>query len=215
MLVDYRGHPAATAWVALGHAGRLGKGRPWWESWPELCPGGEPPALLGTGPLTNLALVLSQMGLSPVPARLVVMGGSFASPGAEANFAADPASAAAVMDSCWEPILVPLDVTRPLRASLESVRRMAQGEDELVSFCGRALGSYAEQWWRRRAPPAPPFMTSLRRCCCCEAISQGRSAAKWRCPSTRARQSSSGPGVEPWSPGCDGGGWALNLRRVV
>jgi purine nucleosidase len=78
--------------------------------------------ILALGPLTNIARLLSE---HPVSARrigrLIAMGGAMREPGnigpkAEFNIAADPEAAEIVFASAIQVTLIPLDVTRKVRA---------------------------------------------------------------------------------------------------
>lgn len=82
----------------------------------------EPAQVLALGPLTNLALLLrDHPAAAGRIARIVAMGGALEEPGnvgprAEFNFASDPEAAAAVLGAGVPVVLVPLDVTRRVRA---------------------------------------------------------------------------------------------------
>lgn len=85
--------------------------------------------LLALGPLTNVAALVEERPavLSRVR-RIIAMGGALHEPGnvsprAEFNFAFDPEAAATVLESGVSVLLVPLDVTRKLRADREFVRQ--------------------------------------------------------------------------------------------
>ena len=76
----------------------------------------EPVTLVAIGPLTNIALLLSQCPeCKPYIRRLVIMGGSAVrgncTPNAEFNIAADPEAAACVFRSGIEIVMSGLDVT--------------------------------------------------------------------------------------------------------
>ena len=76
----------------------------------------EPVTLVAIGPLTNIALLLSQCPeCKPYIRRLVIMGGSAGrgncTPNAEFNIAADPEAAACVFRSGIEIVMCGLDVT--------------------------------------------------------------------------------------------------------
>ncbi|MDM4955813.1 nucleoside hydrolase [Escherichia coli] len=76
----------------------------------------EPVTLVAIGPLTNIALLLSQCPeCKPHIRRLVIMGGSAGrgncTPNAEFNIAADPEAAACVFRSGIEIVMCGLDVT--------------------------------------------------------------------------------------------------------
>ncbi len=92
----------------------------------------EPDAILGLGPLTNVAAWLgawSERGIRPPP--VTVMGGTLAPVrhrGAEQtvehNFGADPSAAAAVVDADVPLVLVPLDVTAAMRLGTADHERL-------------------------------------------------------------------------------------------
>jgi purine nucleosidase len=96
----------------------------------------EPPGtldLLCLGPLTNLALLIQT---APDAARrlgrVIAMGGAVHEPGnvgprAEFNLACDPEAAEVVLAFGLDLTLVPLDVTRRVRATRPDLDRMAQG----------------------------------------------------------------------------------------
>ncbi|MEO3384671.1 nucleoside hydrolase [Mesorhizobium sp. CAU 1741] len=79
--------------------------------------------ILALGPLTNIArLVLDHPEAAARMARLIVMGGAIDEPGnvgprSEFNIAADPEAADIVFRAGIATVLVPLDVTRKVRAS--------------------------------------------------------------------------------------------------
>ena len=81
--------------------------------------------VLALGPLTNLArLVLEKPDAAKRIGRIVAMGGAIhergnVGPRAEFNLWADPEAAAAVVASGLPLVLIPLDVTRRVRASRE------------------------------------------------------------------------------------------------
>ena len=87
--------------------------------------------LVGTGPLTNIALALQK---EPAIARLVasftIMGGSFtrgnATPAAEFNIYADPAAARMVFDADWQVVMVGLDLTLQAMANGPVVERLGR-----------------------------------------------------------------------------------------
>lgn len=92
----------------------------------------EPPAVvLATGPLTDLAAAIARdPGLPGRIDRVVVMGGAFGDPPgnmtpfAEFNWWADPAAADRVCRSAFALDVVPLDVTRRVRFTLEDAARL-------------------------------------------------------------------------------------------
>ena len=75
---------------------------------------GEPPTLVATGPLTNVARYLAEHGSAGIE-RIVVMGGAIAegnfTPAAEFNVWCDPEAAAAVFGSGLDVTMLGLDVT--------------------------------------------------------------------------------------------------------
>ncbi len=104
-----------------------------------------PVTLIATGPLTNIAdLITQRPDLLAKIDRLVVMGGALDVPGnvrdpetvgatgpAEYNFYVDPVSADQVLESAQDGLditLAPLDVTRELKMSTEWLARL-QGHD--------------------------------------------------------------------------------------
>lgn len=80
-------------------------------------------AILALGPLTNIARLVREHPLAARRVgRIIAMGGAIAEPGnigprSEYNIAADPEAAAIVFSSGLPLTLVPLDVTRRVRAS--------------------------------------------------------------------------------------------------
>ena len=99
--------------------------------------------LLALGPLTNLALLLRE---APAAAarlgRVIAMGGAVQEPGnvgprAEFNLAVDPEAAAEVMAAELDLTLVPLDVTRRVRATLEDCAQLrASGQPAAEGAAG-------------------------------------------------------------------------------
>ncbi|HEU0221340.1 MAG TPA: nucleoside hydrolase [Paracoccaceae bacterium] len=93
----------------------------------------EPAGILALGPLTNLALLLRDHPASaPCIARIIAMGGTIAEPGnagprAEFNLASDPEAAALVFGSNIPVTLVPLDVTRRVRAGRAWIEALQSG----------------------------------------------------------------------------------------
>lgn len=89
--------------------------------------------LLCLGPLTNLALLLrDHPDAARRLGRVIAMGGAVDEPGnvgprSEFNLAADPEAAAAVLAAGLDLVLVPLDVTRRVRAARPDLARIAAG----------------------------------------------------------------------------------------
>ncbi len=93
--------------------------------------------LVATGPMTNLAMAfLQESRLSAALKRLVLLGGSFVTPGnitplSEYNVWADPEAARIVLNAGVETILVPLDVCEDNRAAASMLTR-----DDLADLAG-------------------------------------------------------------------------------
>jgi len=87
--------------------------------------------ILALGPLTNLAaLHLADKDAFARIGRIIIMGGTINEPGnagpyAEFNMAADPKAAQIVFGSGADIVLIPLDVTRRLRATPDYLQRLA------------------------------------------------------------------------------------------
>ncbi|WMY75013.1 ribonucleoside hydrolase RihC [Buttiauxella selenatireducens] len=89
-----------------------------------LCASAEPVTLVAIGPLTNIALLLTQYPeCKPKIKRLVIMGGSAGrgnfTPNAEFNMAIDPEAGARVFESGLEIVMCGLDVTNQAMLSPE------------------------------------------------------------------------------------------------
>ncbi|WP_375450382.1 nucleoside hydrolase [uncultured Devosia sp.] len=86
--------------------------------------------VLALGPLTNIALLLrDHADAARRIGRLIVMGGVVTDKGnvgprSEFNFAADPEAADAVLRADLDVTLIPLDVTRKVRAGLDYVQSL-------------------------------------------------------------------------------------------
>ena len=95
--------------------------------------------LVTTGPLTNAAMAfLQEPELGKLLKRLVVLGGSFSTPGnmtplSEYNIWADPEAARIALNSDADKILVPLDVCEDNRAATGMLTR-----DDLADLAGGA-----------------------------------------------------------------------------
>lgn len=89
--------------------------------------------ILALGPLTNIALLLrDHADAAHRVGRLIVMGGVVADKGnvgphSEFNFASDPEAVEAVLRAGLDVTLIPLDVTRKVRASLDYVQSLRGG----------------------------------------------------------------------------------------
>ncbi len=132
----------------------------------------EPITLVAIGPLTNIALLLTQYPECVFNIRrLVIMGGSAGrgnfTPNAEFNIAIDPEAAAKVFHSGLEIVMCGLDVTnRALLAAdyLATLPTLNQTGKMLHGWPARncSLSSRALWRWRRRGPgpPAPRWWIS-------------------------------------------------------
>ena len=107
--------------------------------------------LVTLGPLSTVATALqASPALSMRFRRLVVMGGSFASPGnafpvAEANIIHDPVAAQEVLGAGWKlpPLLVGLDVTQEATLTSEEVALLGERRNAAATFCDGPLQTYA------------------------------------------------------------------------
>jgi inosine-uridine nucleoside N-ribohydrolase len=104
--------------------------------------------VLALGPLTNLAaLALGRPEAFSRIGRIVAMGGAIHEPGnagrrSEFNIAADPDAAAVVLRGGVPLVLVPLDVTRRVRADRAFVSRLAAGGRPLAEKVAELIGAY-------------------------------------------------------------------------
>jgi purine nucleosidase len=111
--------------------------------------------VLATGPLTNLALaLLEDAGLPARVARVVVMGGAFATAGnvtpvAEANFWHDPEAADLVLSAPWPVVAVGLDVTRRVWFGEAELDRLAGAANPAVRHLAAMARAYAEGYGQR------------------------------------------------------------------
>ena len=93
-------------------------------------------SLVAIGPLTNVAILASEMPeLLPRIRQIVVMGGASraggnVTPGAEFNVFADPHAAARVFDSGCPTVIVSLDATHQVLASPDHTDRLARAGGE-------------------------------------------------------------------------------------
>jgi purine nucleosidase/pyrimidine-specific ribonucleoside hydrolase len=106
--------------------------------------------LLCLGPLTNLARLLAQ---APGAARrlggVIAMGGAVdergnVGPRAEFNLAVDPEAAAAVLAAGLPLTLVPLDVTRRVRAGRAEVARLAAAPAPAARIAAALIDAYGQ-----------------------------------------------------------------------
>jgi purine nucleosidase len=104
--------------------------------------------ILALGPLTNIALLSRD---HPAAARrigrVIAMGGAIDEPGnmgpkAEFNLAVDPEAAAAVIGAGLDLTLIPLDVTRKVRATREHTAALAAAPHLAARTCGALIDAY-------------------------------------------------------------------------
>ncbi len=104
--------------------------------------------ILALGPLTNVAeLIETRPEIAGRIGRIIAMGGAIHEPGntggrAEFNLASDPDAAALVLRSGLPVTLVPLDVTRKVRADSASVRGLAAAGAPISSASSALIGAY-------------------------------------------------------------------------
>lgn len=104
--------------------------------------------VLALGPLTNLAVLLRDAPEAYARiGRIIAMGGTIHEPGnagplAEFNMASDPLAAQAVFAASVPVTLIPLDVTRKLRATLSDLDRLAAFETPAAMLCADLIRAY-------------------------------------------------------------------------
>ena len=115
--------------------------------------------VLALGPLTNLArLVLEQPEAARRIGRIIAMGGAIhehgnVGPRSEFNLWADPEAAAVVVASGLPVVLIPLDVTRRVRATREFVETLAASEKPMATMVASLIESYFEAATNRESRP--------------------------------------------------------------
>jgi purine nucleosidase len=115
--------------------------------------------LVTTGPLTNAGMALLQAPeLTKLLKRILVLGGTFATPGnmtpvSEYNIWADPEAARIVLNAEIDKILVPLDVCEDNRAATGMMTRddladmsAAATDNPVVAMIGRVFPIYIDIW---------------------------------------------------------------------
>jgi purine nucleosidase/pyrimidine-specific ribonucleoside hydrolase len=106
--------------------------------------------VLALGPLTNLArLILERPEVARRIGRIIAMGGAIhehgnVGPRSEFNLWADPEAAAVVVASGLALVLIPLDVTRRVRATREFVETLAANGKPMAAMVGSLIESYFE-----------------------------------------------------------------------
>jgi purine nucleosidase/pyrimidine-specific ribonucleoside hydrolase len=115
--------------------------------------------VLALGPLTNLArLVLEKPEAARRIGRIIAMGGAIhehgnVGPRSEFNLWADP-EAAAVVVACGLPfVLIPLDVTRRVRATREFVEALSSSGKPTAAMVASLIESYFEAATNRESRP--------------------------------------------------------------
>jgi len=115
--------------------------------------------VLALGPLTNLArLILEQPEAARRICRIIAMGGAIhehgnVGPRSEFNLWADPEAAAVVVESGLPLVLIPLDVTRRVRATREFVQTLASDGKPVAAMVGSLIESYFEAATNRESRP--------------------------------------------------------------
>ena len=115
--------------------------------------------MLALGPLTNLALlVLEKPDAAKRIGRIVAMGGAIhergnVGPRAEFNLWADPEAAAAVVASGLPLVLIPLDVTRRVRASREFTEGLSKSGKPAAAMVASLIESYFEAATHQESRP--------------------------------------------------------------
>jgi purine nucleosidase/pyrimidine-specific ribonucleoside hydrolase len=115
--------------------------------------------VLALGPLTNLArLVLDHPEAARRISRIIAMGGAIhehgnVGPRSEFNLWADPEAAAVVFASGLPLVLIPLDVTRRVRADREFVALLAASEMPMAVMVANLIKSYFEAATNRESRP--------------------------------------------------------------
>ncbi|MBF9197583.1 nucleoside hydrolase [Microvirga terrestris] len=115
--------------------------------------------VLALGPLTNLArLALERPEAAGRIGRIIAMGGAIhehgnVGPRSEFNLWADPEAAAVVVASGMPLILIPLDVTRRVRATREFVETLSASEKPMAVMVASLIESYFEAQTNRESRP--------------------------------------------------------------
>ena len=147
--------------VALPNPARLPQNRPAVEWLAELLldqPSGTVD-VLALGPLTNLArLILDRPEAAKRIGRIIAMGGAIhergnVGPRSEFNLWADPEAAAAVVYSGLPLVLVPLDVTRRVRATRAFTEELAASGRPIAAMVGGLIEAYFESSTNRESRP--------------------------------------------------------------
>ncbi len=111
------------------------------------------------GPLTNIArLILEKPDAAKRIGRIIAMGGAVhehgnVGPRSEFNLWADPEAASAVVASGLPLVLIPLDVTRRVRATREFIAALGASGKPLAAMVGSLIDSYFESAANRESRP--------------------------------------------------------------
>ena len=126
----------------------------------------EPMTIVATGPLTNIALLLtSHAELQPKIARIVIMGGAAGlgnwTPAAEFNIYVDPEAAEIVFQSGLPMVMAGLDVTHRAQIMSEDIERFRQLGNPVASVVADLLDFFMEyhkqeKWGFQGAPLHDP-----------------------------------------------------------
>lgn len=131
-----------------------------------LCESAEPVTIVATGPLTNIALLLtSHAELKPKIARIVIMGGAAGlgnwTPAAEFNIYVDPEAAEIVFQSGLPIVMAGLDVTHRAQIMSEDIERFRQLDNPVAAVVADLLDFFMEyhkqeKWGFQGAPLHDP-----------------------------------------------------------
>ena len=115
--------------------------------------------ILALGPLTNIAkLVLDHPEAAGRIGRLIVMGGAIDEPGnvgphSEFNLACDPDAADIVLRAGLDTTLIPLDVTRKVRASRDWLSPLRASGNQAAVTCADLIEAYFTNGGGRESRP--------------------------------------------------------------
>ncbi|MGO4836135.1 nucleoside hydrolase, partial [Rhizobiaceae sp. 2RAB30] len=115
--------------------------------------------ILALGPLTNIARLLRDHPASAGRiGRIVVMGGAVREPGnigprSEFNLAADPEAADIVLRAGLDLVLVPLDVTRKVRAGRADTAALRAADTPAAIACADLVDAYFQSSEGRESRP--------------------------------------------------------------
>lgn len=117
--------------------------------------------LVGTGPLTNLALAARlEPAIIERVREVVIMGGGYhvgnVTPVAEFNIWADPEAAAIVVDAGWELTMVGLDLTHQALATAEVEREISALGTDLAEFFLGLMGFFRRAYQENQGFDDPP-----------------------------------------------------------